>query len=83
MVTLSPEITGQVPQIEARTALLKGLLQLFRGLGLPTRVESVSDKSQAHFLALHECAFASGDFLGPATGLDELLARKRTTWSLK
>lgn len=82
-VALSPELTSQVPQIESQTLLLKGLLSLLKGLGLPTRVSGVADKSQAHFLALHDCDYVSGDFLGLSAGLDEFLARKRTTWTLK
>ena len=83
MVGLSQQITAQTPQIESQTALVKGLLGLMRGLGLATRVSGVTDKSQAHFLALHECDYVSGDFLSPSTGLDDFLARKRTTWTLK
>lgn len=83
VVALSPDITSQVPQIEAQSSLLKGLLSLFKGLGLATRVSGVGDKSQAHFLALHECDYVSGDFLGLSAGMDEFLARKRTTWTLK
>lgn len=83
MVGLAPEITMQVPQIESHTALLKGLLQLFQGLGLATRAEGVKDQTQAHFLALHEGAFASGDYLAPALGLEDFLARRRATWTLR
>lgn len=83
VVALSPEISSQVPQIESQTALLKGLIGMLRGLGLATRVSSVADKSQAHFLALHECDYVAGDFLGLSAGLDEFLGRKRATWTLK
>jgi diguanylate cyclase (GGDEF)-like protein len=83
MVGLSQEITRQTPQIESQTALTKGMLGLLRGLGMATRVEGVGDKSQAHFLALHECDYVCGDFLSPATGLDDFLARKRSTWTLR
>lgn len=83
MIGLSREISAQAPQIDHQTALMKGLLTLLRGLNLPTRVEGVLDKSQALFLANHQCDYVAGDFLGPGTGLDDFLARKRTTWTLK
>lgn len=83
MVGLSREVTAQAPQIDHQTALVKGLLGLLRGLNLATRVDGVLDKSQAHFLANHQCDYVAGDFLGPSTGLDDFLARKRTTWTLK
>jgi diguanylate cyclase (GGDEF)-like protein len=83
LIGLAESLTGQTPHIESQTLLVKSLLTLFKSLGLATRADGVTDRTQAHFLALHQCDYLSGDFVSPGTNLDDFLARKRMTWTFK
>ncbi len=82
-VGLALEVTEQVPQIEGQAALAKGLMSLLKQLNLEVKVGGVSNKTQAQFLAVHDCDYVYGDFLSPSLDLETFLARKRTTWTLK
>jgi predicted signal transduction protein with EAL and GGDEF domain len=60
--------------------LLRALLALARGLGIPAVSEGVEDAAQLEFVARHGCAEAQGFHLGgvlPAAALRERLSRGR------
>ena len=82
-VGLALELTDQVPQVESQAAIVKGLLSLLKQLNLEVKVGGVSNKTQAQFLAVHDCDYIYGDFLSPSLDLETFLARKRTTWTIK
>jgi diguanylate cyclase (GGDEF)-like protein len=83
ILNLSPEMMGSVPAQEQRRAVVQSYLDAANRLGLTILANGVTDGSQGHFLALHGCTWAAGDFLSPSLALSDFVKRRRTTWKLK
>lgn len=80
---LGPELLESVPAQQARREVVQAYLDTARRLGIRLHVSGVRDSSQAHFLALHNCDWASGDYLSPSLNLDEFVKKRRALWKLK
>jgi diguanylate cyclase (GGDEF)-like protein len=80
---LSADLMGSVPAQEQRRAVVQSYLDAANRLGLSLLANGVTENSQGHFLALHGCTLAAGDFLSPSLNLAEFVKRRRTTWRLK
>jgi diguanylate cyclase (GGDEF)-like protein len=83
VVALSPELMNSVPAQESRRSVVQAYLDVCKRLGVSSLVNGVADSSQAHFLALHQCRWATGDFLSPTLNLSDFINRRRTTWKLR
>lgn len=83
LLSLSDELMNSVPAQENRRAVVQCYTDLSQRLPLPLMVHGVSDSSQAHFLALHKCHWAAGDYLSPALNLGDFVSRRRATWKFR
>lgn len=83
ILNLDSELMGSVPAQEQRRGVVQSYLDTANRLGIHILANGVADNSAGHFLALHGCTWASGDFLSPVLNLSEFVNRRRTTWKLK
>ena len=77
------EVMDSVPAQETRRSVVQGYLDMTKRLAVPMLVSGVTDASQGHFLALHGCAWAAGDFLATPLDVKDFVSRRRATWRLK
>lgn len=83
LLNLAPEMLASVPSQESRRSVVQCYLDSAKRLKIPILVNGVGDSTQAHFLALHQCDWVSGDFLSPSLSLNDFIAQRRATWKLK
>lgn len=83
LISLTPGLMESVPAQEARRSVIQAYLDMSNRLAIPSLVQGVVDGSQSHFLALHNAARATGDFLSPPLKLGDFVSRRRTTWQFK
>lgn len=80
MIILDGQLLKNVPSQENRRSVVQSYLDLSQRMAIPILALGLSENTQAHFLAIHKCRWASGDFISPALSLSEFLKRRRTTW---
>lgn len=83
LLSLADELMENVPSHESGKLVVQAHLDIAKRLGLPVHVGGTADNSQAHFLALHEAKFVSGNFLSPSLNLTDFVSRRRATWKLR
>ena len=83
MLHLAPELLESVPAQESRRGVVQSYLDASNRLGVTLLVNGLADSSQGHFLALHDCDWAAGDYLSPSLDLNDFIKKRRSTWRFK